>query len=260
MMLMFVASGSVAWQDMWQMLRRVREPECIIILFDKSIPKDSSTVRRRISEAQTGYNLRAMEREHYALKKLGMTNYATTQTKSTNILLRYTRSNKSAIFDVLTSVMNDRGNTRADIRNRLKGMVERTHGVYSEELPCHDVVAAHVKKVSNKCSDDARDRESMAVASIGPAVGRVNDEEGKRLDNLAKHKSGLKTQVEKMLLKRWRLERLYGDFAQHMFEWYKTFMDVDKMQQFLCLCYLLQHVNKIQYHVGDRIGMAIVWP
>jgi hypothetical protein len=256
-MVMFVASGSVAWQDTWQMLRRVCEPECIIILFDKSIPKDSSTVWRRISEAQTGYNLRAMEREHYALKKLGMTNYMAIQTKSTNLLRRYTRSNKSAIFDVLTSVMNDRDNTRADIRNRLEGMVERTHGVYSKELPRHDAVAAHVEKASNKGSDDARDRESMALASIGPAVGRVDDEEGKRLDNLAKQKSGLTTQAEKMLLKRWRLERLYGDFAQHTSGWYKAFTDEDRIRQFVRLRYLLKHVNKIQYHVGDRIGMVI---
>ena len=67
-MVMFVASGSVAWQDTWQMLRHVREPECIIILFGKSIPKDSSKVWRRISVAQTGYNLRKMEQEHFVLK------------------------------------------------------------------------------------------------------------------------------------------------------------------------------------------------
>ena len=45
--------------------------------------------------------------------------------------------------------MNDRDNMCADIKNRLKGMVLRTHGVYSEELPCHEVVTAHAQKVSN---------------------------------------------------------------------------------------------------------------
>ena len=97
----------------------------------------------------------------------------------------------------------------------------------------------------------------MALVRIGPAVGRVDDEEDKGLDNLAKHKSGLKTQAEKVLLQRWRLERLYGDFAEHTFEWYKAFTDEDRIRQFVHLRYLLKHVNKLQYHVGDRIGMAI---
>jgi hypothetical protein len=133
--IIYVSAMSITWHDIWQMLRRVRNPQRAVIWLAKTMPLNPLNIRH-VSEAYTSHRLRAAELSHEALRRYGTTvDGIHEHANPTEIKQLLRKGDKPDIFKVIVSAMNMRDNSRREIEPQLRKLIKLTDGEIMEDIP-----------------------------------------------------------------------------------------------------------------------------
>ena len=250
----YVSSMSITWHDIWQMLRRVRNPKRAVIWLASTMPKDPHKLFR-VSEAYTRYRLRATELSHQVLARFGAT-CAGVNDKSLAELKALCRGDKSLIWRVITTVFNMRDNSMKDIEPQLRRLIELTRGKVIEGVP--DEYLTEDYGVSDKTGTFAAYKKECHILST---TAEITDDEGEALRHNKQHAS-LQNQTEVQQLHRWNLQQTYGTFFRHEERWYVLYNATEARRKFRFVKYAVRKLKATPYHSGnttqDRLGSTVV--